>query len=277
MQTSRRTTIVTAALLLMLGVTGARAGETLDRIKAEGVLKMSTDPEYPPQSSLDAATNEFVGFDIDVGREIAKRLGVEIQFVTPGWDVITVGRWAGRWDMSVGSMTPTKERAEVLDFPAVYYFTPAALVVHKDNTTIAKVEDAGGKQIGVGQATTYESYLNRNLTIDVAEAPPFEYLIDGAVVRTYETDLLALDDLRLGDGTRLDGALTALPTILDAIKRGYPLKVIGEPLFKEPLAIAIDKGDPEFGAEITRIVGEMKADGTLARLSEQYYGADLTN
>ena len=277
MLTSHRTTIVAAALLLALGIAGARAGETLDRVKANGVLKMSTDPEYPPQSSLDAATNEFVGFDIDVGREIAKRLGVDIQFVTPGWDVITAGRWAGRWDMSVGSMTPTKERAEVLDFPAVYYYVPASLVVHKDNTTIAKVEDAGGKQLGVGQATTYENYLKKDLVIDVTDAPPFEYRISDAVIRTYETDLLALDDLRLGDGTRLDGALTALPTILDAIKRGYPLKVIGEPLFKEPLAVAIDKGDPAFKVEIARIVGEMKADGTLAKLSEQYYGADLTN
>jgi polar amino acid transport system substrate-binding protein len=139
------------------------------------------------------------------------------------------------------------------------------------------VKDASGKQIGVGQATTYENYLRKDLKIDVADAPPFDYLIDDAVIKTYETDLLALDDLRLGDGTRLDAALTALPTIMDAIKRGYPLKIIGDPLFKEPLAVAIDKGDPEFGAEITRIVSEMKSDGTLKRLSEQYYGANLTD
>ena len=276
MPMSRRGTIIMAALLAAFAQ-GAQAGEVLDRIKSQGVLKMSTDPEYPPQSSLDAMTNEFVGFDIDVGRAIANRLGVEIQFVTPGWDVITAGRWAGRWDMSVGSMTPTRERAEVLDFPAVYYFTPASLVVHKDNSTISTVQDAGGKQIGVGQATTYENYLNKNLVIDVVEAPPFEFQIDDAVIRTYETDLLALDDLRLGDGTRLDGALTALPTILDAIKRGYPLKVVGDPLFKEPLAIAIDKGDPEFAAEISRIVSEMKSDGTLEKLSDKYYGTDLTD
>lgn len=276
MPMSRRGTIIMAALLAALAQE-AQAGEVLDRIKSQGVLKMSTDPEYPPQSSLDALTNEFVGFDIDVGRAIANRLGVEIQFVTPGWDVITAGRWAGRWDMSVGSMTPTKERAEVLDFPAVYYLTPASLVVHKDNSTISTVRDASGKQIGVGQATTYESYLNKDLVIDVVEAPPFGFQIDDAVIRTYETDLLALDDLRLGDGTRLDGAVTALPTILDAIKRGYPLKVVGDPLFKEPLAIAIDKGDPEFSAEITRIMTEMKSDGTLEKLSEQYYGTDLTD
>jgi ABC-type amino acid transport substrate-binding protein len=124
MPISRCETIIAAALLSVLCMGTPEAGETLDRIKSNGVLKMSTDPEYPPQSSLDPDTSEFVGFDIDVGREIAKRLGVDIQFATPGWDVITAGRWAGRWDMSVGSMTPTRERAEVLDFPRPSTISP---------------------------------------------------------------------------------------------------------------------------------------------------------
>ena len=179
---------------------------------------MSTDPEYPPQSSLDE-NNQFVGFDIDVGRQIADRLGVDIEFVTPSWDVITAGNWAGRWDVSVGSMTPTAARREVLDFPAVYYYTPAALVVHADNNSIAAPADASGRTIGVGVATTYENYLKKDLVIDAEGAPPFEYRIDDANIQTYDTDLLALDDLRLGDGVRLDAAVTALPTIMDAINK----------------------------------------------------------
>lgn len=262
-----------AALALPLP---ARAGAVLDRVMKAGVVKMSTDPQYPPQSSLDPETNEFKGFDIDVGTEIAKRLGVKIAFVTPGWDVITAGRWNGRWDMSVGSMTVTKARKEALDFPAVYYYTPATLVVHKDNATIKTVADASGKRVGVGQATTYEDYLRHNLEIATEDAPPFKYQIDDAKIQTYESDLLSLDDLRLGDGTRLDAAITALPSVLDAQKRGYPIRPVGEPLFKEPIAVAIDKGDGEFGAKIKEIVTAMKEDGTLARLSERYYGTDLT-
>lgn len=123
------------ALLFTLGAGVSHAGEVLDRIMTDKVMVMSTDAEYPPQSSLDE-NNEFIGFDIDVGKEIAKRLGVEIKFVTPSWDVITAGKWAGRWDVSVGSMTPTAARKEVLDFPAIYYYTPASLVVHQDNETI---------------------------------------------------------------------------------------------------------------------------------------------
>src|SRR3546814_2930702 len=91
---------------------------------------MSSDAEYPPQSFLNDK-NELDGFDVDVGKEIAKRLGAELKIVTPSWDIITAGNWGGRWDMSVGSMTPPQKRAEVLDFPVVYYYKPAAFAVHK--------------------------------------------------------------------------------------------------------------------------------------------------
>jgi polar amino acid transport system substrate-binding protein len=103
----------------------ATAGQVLDRVMKTKTLTMSSDPAYPPQSFLNDK-NEFEGFDIDVGREIAKRLGAELKVVTPAWEVITAGKWGARWDVSVGSMTPTAERARVLDFPAIYYFTPAA-------------------------------------------------------------------------------------------------------------------------------------------------------
>ncbi|MEM9013313.1 MAG: transporter substrate-binding domain-containing protein [Pseudomonadota bacterium] len=271
----RRSLAVAFASALALAPGLAAAGETLDRVMSRGSLIMSTDPEYPPQSSLNAE-NEFIGFDIDVGTEIARRMGVEIEFVTPSWDVITAGNWSGRWDMSVGSMTPTKARAEVLNFPAIYYYTPAALVVHEENTAIDSVEAASGTSIGVGVATTYENYLNAALEIDAVGAPSFEYRVSDADIRTYDTDTLALDDLRLGDGVRLDAVVTALPTAMGAIEAGYPLKIVGDPLFLEPLSVATDKGDEAFDTRIAEIVKEMHADGTLTALSEKWYGADLT-
>jgi polar amino acid transport system substrate-binding protein len=252
----------------------ASAGEVLDRVMKNKTLVMSSDTEYPPQSFLNEK-NEMVGFDIDVGREIAKRMGVDIKFVTPSWDVITAGRWGTRWDVSVGSMTPTAKRRQVLDFPAIYYYTPASVAVHKDSK-IKEAHDASGKRIGVGIATTYEDYLKKSLKIDAAGAPPFDFKIDDANIKTYDTDNLALDDLRLGDGTRLDAVITALPTILDAIKNGYPIRVVGEPVFLEPLSVAIDKGDAEFGAKLASIVKSMRDDGTLTKLSQKWYGADLT-
>jgi len=261
------------ALPLALGGS-AEAGETLDRVTTNGVMVMSTDAEYPPQSSLNSA-GELEGFDIDVGREIAERLGVDIEFVTPGWEVITTGQWNGRWDVSVGSMTPTAARAEVLDFPAVYYYTPASLAVHADNATITAPAEASGQRIGVGVATTYESYLKKDLVIFGSDAA-LDFVIDDARIQTYETDLNAIDDLRLGDGVRLDAVMSALPTLLEAIAGGYPIKLVGDPLFLEPLSVATEKGDQQWNARLAEIVAALRADGTLRTLSEKWYGADLT-
>ncbi|HSD34684.1 MAG TPA: transporter substrate-binding domain-containing protein [Alphaproteobacteria bacterium] len=263
------------ALALALGVASpAGAGEVLDRVMKTKTLTMSSDPAYPPQSFLNDK-NEFEGFDIDVGREIAKRLGTELKIITPAWEVITAGNWGDRWDMSVGSMTPTSERARVLDFPAIYYFTPASFAVHKDSKA-QTVEDLNGKVIGVCGGCTYEAYLKKDLKIDAEGVPPFDYKVEAKEIRTYETDTNALDDLRLGDGKRLDAAMSSLTVINDAIKNGYPLRVLGDPAFYEPLAVATDKGDPEFDAKIAEIVKAMHDDGTLTKLSQKWFGADLT-
>ena len=99
------------ALALAVGVASpAGAGEVLDRVMKTKTLTMSSDPAYPPQSFLNDK-NEFEGFDIDVGREIAKRLGTELKIITPAWEIITAGNWGDRWDVSVGSMTPTSDLA----------------------------------------------------------------------------------------------------------------------------------------------------------------------
>ncbi|MDH3595810.1 MAG: transporter substrate-binding domain-containing protein [Rhodospirillales bacterium] len=265
------------ALMALTGlITGpAWAGEVLDRITGTKTLVVSTDAEYPPQS-MQKPDGSFAGFDVDVATELAKRLGAEVKFVTPAWEIITGGKWGGRWDASVGSMTPTQQRAKVLDFPAVYYFTPAAFYVHKDSKAQA-LADLNGKRIGTCGGCTYEDYLNRKLVIDAEGAPPFEYVVDAGEIRTYETDVNAMDDLRLGDGVRLDAGLSALPTVAEAIKNGYPLRVVGEPVFYEPLSVAIDKGDPELAAKIAAAVEDMRKDGTLGKLSEKWYGVDLSS
>jgi polar amino acid transport system substrate-binding protein len=98
--------------------------DLLARIQQEGVIRVSTDPAYPPQSELNEETGEYEGFDIDVATEIANRLGVEVEWETPTWNAIVSGGWRDRWDMSVGSMTVTEERAEVVNFTPAYYYRP---------------------------------------------------------------------------------------------------------------------------------------------------------
>ena len=200
----------------------AGAGEVLDRVMKTKTLTMSSDPAYPPQSFLNDK-NEFEGFDIDVGREIAKRMGAELKVVTPAWEVITAGNWGQRWDISVGSMTPTSERAHVLDFPAIYYFTPASFAVHKDSKA-QKIEDLNGKVIGVCGGCTYESYLKKELKIDAEGVPPFEYKVEPKEIRTYETDTNALDDLRLLSNLDFDRTPP------------FALLLVGQPPLRDTLA-----------------------------------------
>jgi polar amino acid transport system substrate-binding protein len=254
-------------------------GSLLAEVCASGTLVVSTDPAYPPQSSLDKKTGEYVGFDIDVATEIAERLGVEVGWETPSWDVLTAGSWNDRWQMSVGSMTPTNDRQKVLNFTQPYYYTPAVIVVHEDNTTVSDLAtDLDGAKIGVCSGCTYDQFLNKKLQI---KGFTFDFIIDDAQVSGYDTDTTALADLALGDGARLDAVMTSLTTAQGYIDAGEPVKIVGDPVFYEPLAVAIDKNaeaDPaSFTETVDGIVGEMHEDGTLSELSKKWYdGVDLT-
>ncbi|ODR88380.1 transporter substrate-binding domain-containing protein [Sinorhizobium alkalisoli] len=261
-----------AALAL---ATAAQAGETLDRVMDKKAMVVATNSGWPPQSYLDDS-NQLVGFDIDVSREIAKRLGVEVSFETPDWATLTGGRWQGRYDLGVGSVTPTKARAQVIDFAGVYYYSPYVYVLHKDSQA-KSVADLNGKIIGVETATTSEDYIRRQLEIDAPGLPPVEYKVDPGEVRTFADSMLPFDDLRLGDGVRLDAVIAPEQTALNAIKNGYPLRVLdGEYAFKEPLVVIAEKVDADWTKKVGAIIGEMKEDGTLAALTTKWYGKDYS-
>lgn len=274
MKFNRRVSMLAISAAIALSGTSAFAGDALDRVMENGVLKVATDANWAPQSFLND-NNEMDGFDVAVAREIATRLGVEVEYVTPSWDIITAGNWSGRWDMSVGSMTPTVARAEVLSFPEVYYYTPASIAVHADSP-YQNVGDLNGEVVGATTASTFELYLQKDLTIDAEGVPSFEYQVTPGELRSYKDGTAALDDLRLGDGVRINAMVGSLPAILAAIESGYPVRVLGEPVFYEPLAVAIDRGDADFNDKVAGIVREMKEDGTLATLSQEWYGIDYT-
>ncbi len=239
-----------------------------------GVLRVATDPAYPPQSSYDETTGTWQGFDIDVATDIAKRLGVQVKWVTPAWDVITAGHWSGRWDLSVGSMTITAERAQVLDFSTPYYYTPAGIAVQK-GSPITSFDQLSGKSIGVCGACTYEYYLERKL--DIPGYTPTYVIPQDVKIVTYDTDSTAIQDLVLG---RLDAVMSAVPTLQAAIDKGKPIQLLGDPVFYEPLAAAADKSAPEdptsFIQAVSDIITQMHQDGTLTQLSMKWYKTDLT-
>ncbi len=272
--------------------TPTAATNKLDQILARGTLVISTDPAYPPQSQLvEGATraantkcasdqhtaNELSGFDIDTAVNIAKALGVEPCFFTPDWTLIIGGKWSDRWDISIGSMSITPERMQVLYFTQPYYTTPAAFFVNKDNTTYKTPADLSGKKIGGCTGCTYDSYLAGTLKIP---GETIDLVVKNPNFQGYETDLNALQDLALGDGVRLDAVITAQPTGEGAIKNGLAIKQLGDPVFFEYLAGAVDKSAPldpvPLAKKVSEIIQKMHSDGTLLQLSQKYYGTDLT-
>lgn len=266
-------TAIAAAVLAMASL--AHAGATLDRVMSKKTMVVATNSGWPPQSFLND-NNEMVGFDIDVSREIGKRLGVEVSFQTPDWATLTGGHWQGRYDVGVGSVTPTKSRAQVIDFAGIYYYSPYVYVVHKDSP-LKSVGDLNGKVIGVETATTSEDFIRRNLQIDAPGMPPIQYKVEPGEVRTFADSMLPFDDLRLGPGVRLDAVIAPEQTALNAIKNGYPLRIIqGEYAFREPLVVIAEKGDSEWTAKVGEIIKSMKADGTLGTLTKKWYGADYS-
>lgn len=276
------------ALTLAFAVTACGGGDEasddlLASIEEKGTLTVSTDPAYPPQSELNEDTGEYEGFDIDVAKEIADRMGVDIAWEAPAWDTIISGSWNGRWDISVGSMTITPERAEVLHFTPPYYFTPASYAVHEDNTTITDADGLAGKKIGVCGGCTYDLYLQNKLQIsqdEKGEAETIESKVSDPQIKTYDTDSTAIQDLALGDGRRLDAVVSAFPTLEAAIEAGSPIKVVPPDLYYEPLSVAIDRSSQldatSLVDRISEIIEEMHDDGTMVELSEKWYGTDLT-
>ena len=224
-----------------------------------GTVIVANDANYPPQSSVDQATGELVGFDVDVAKKMGELLGLTVEFKNPAWETIPAGLQQGKYDVSIGSMTITPERQKVLAFSDPYYYTSGQVFVKKGGPQISGVADLAGKKVGVGAATTYYDYLKKN---------------SDAVVKTYTTDADAFPDLANGN---LDFVMTAGPTGQQAILSGQPFDFSGKPLYYEDLAFALKQGEPDWLAMLDYAVQTMHSDGSLTAMSKQWYnGMDLT-
>jgi len=287
--------IVAVLASLVLAACGAAATaepkDLLAAIKQRGYIVVSTDPNYEPQSFLNAegkrpsdtkcpadnlTTAEMQGFDVDVAKSIGEALGVETCFATPEWDMITAGSWADKWDLSVGFMTITEDRQKILDFSVPYYYTPAVVAVRADSgiTDLAGLE---GQALCAGTSTTYETWLNHGdlgPTVDVIVKAP------NVTVVPLSTDQDCAQAIAAGREDFV-GYSTA-ETVVDAnIAAGYPVVKVGNPVYYEKLAAAFDKGSTlsaeSLRAEVDKLFTAMHEDGRLSQLSTQWFGADYTN
>jgi len=256
------------------GPTTPITGGLLEKVLNAGKLVVSTDAAYPPQSEQ-KPDGSYEGFDIDVATALAERLGVELEWTTPAWEVITAGSWAGRWDVSVGSMTITPERLEVLNFSVPYYFTPAQMAASAQSG-ITTLEGLAGKTVCVGESTTYLQWLQGTLDFGPGgrpDPPPA-----GVIATTLPTDRDCALQWQQGRFD-FDGWLSSDTTVQLAIDDGLPLVRVGDPVYSEPLAVAADRSgaDPsDLLAILSETITEMHADGTLSQLSIKWFGSDIT-
>ncbi len=271
--------------------TQAPVNDLLNDIKTRGYILVSTDPNYAPQSFLNTSgkrpsdtkcpsdaltTAEMQGFDVDVAAELGKRLGVETCFATPSWDLITAGSWADKWDISVGSMTITPERQKVLDFTTAYYYTPAVVAVLKDSG-ISSLDKLAGQSLCVGTSTTYQDWLSGKLDLpaeNIYSQPPA-----GVKIVALSTDQDCAQSLGAG---RKDfvGYVTSGTVVDQNIANGLAVVKVGNPVYSENLAVAIDKShklDPtSLVSALDGFVKAMHTDGTLSQLSMKWFKADIT-
>jgi len=289
--------LLALVLILSFGLAacgGASGGDgtLLGEVKARGYLVVSTDPNYAPQSFLDPDASradgtscpddlltygEMVGFDVDTAKAVADGLGVEVCFATPDWDLVTAGSWGDRWDISIGSMTNTITRGEVLVFAHPYYYTPAQFAAAADSG-ITSLADLEGQTICVASATTYLDWFNGELTIpdtSIYADPPSDFTL-----AELPTDQECAQSISAGR-PEFSVYLTSDTVINSNIAGGLDVVKVGSPVFSEDLAPAIDKSssfdNATFVAEVNSIVKGLHADGTLSALSLQWFdGIDLT-
>jgi polar amino acid transport system substrate-binding protein len=293
----KKRSLALVALLILLSLLisacqSSSANDLLGEIKSRGTLRISTDPNYAPQSALvkdqkraantkcgsdELTANQLEGFDIDTAIEVAKRLGVEACFVTPDWDTITAGSWGGRWDVSVGSMTITKPRQQILWFSPGYYYTPAQVAARK-GSSIKSVADLSGKPVCVGSGTTYETYLSGG-DVGIPDADIKQAAPKDVKVVALSTDSECAQAIQAGR-TDFEAFLTSGTVVDQAIAQGIDVEKIGGPVYVENLAVAIDKKaskDPKSLLDaVSKAINEMHTDGTLKNSSMKWYSADLT-
>jgi polar amino acid transport system substrate-binding protein len=286
--------ILSILLVVSVGLTACGGGgdqTLLEVIQDRGYLVVSTDPNYEPQSFLDPnATRpegtvcpddllvygEMRGFDVDTAKEVADRLGVEVCFATPDWDVITAGSWGDRWDISIGSMTITTARQQVLDFAHPYYYTPAQFAAATDSG-ITTWDDLNGQTLCVAAATTYLDWLNGQLGIpdsSIFTDPP-----TGVEIVELPTDQECAQSIAAGR-PEFSVYLTSDTVVTSNIENGLGVVKVGGVVFVEELAPAIDKSSSHdtatFIEAVSDAIADMHADGTLSSSSMEWFEIDLT-
>lgn len=242
------------ALLLTTMTANANA---LEEVKAKGEFSFAMSGQFPPFSFIND-NGELVGFDVDIGMEVAKRLGVKGKPVQTAWDGILAGLLADKYDAIIGSMTINEERAKSVDFSNPYYQSGAQLFV-KTDSGITNIDEMNGKRVGVTLGETYETWLKEN-------RPEIE-------VVSYKGLPLIIADLVNG---RIQGFVSdRVAGTLTLKDKELPAGAVGELLYPEKIGVAIRKDRTDLLDAINKALADMMADGTYEKISINWVGVDI--
>ena len=237
------------------------AADQLAAIQANGKLVVALEGAWQPWSYHDES-DTLVGYDVEVSRAIAKKLGVEPEYVESDWDSLFAGLDAGRFDIVCNGVEVTDERAKTYDFTTPYGYIHTALAVRKDNEDIKSFEDLKGKTTANSLASTYmelaESYGDTVQGIDTLEET-IQLLTAGRIDATLNADVSFYDYLN--------------------VHPDADFKLVAQTEDASHVAIPVRKGDDSASLleAINTAIEELRADGTLKALGEKYFGQDISS
>ncbi|WP_349409565.1 transporter substrate-binding domain-containing protein [Pseudalkalibacillus sp. SCS-8] len=256
----KKTWIYSFILVLTVGLLAACG--TDDKEKTTGdereVLKIGTEATYPPFSFRDSETNDVTGYDVEIAREVAKRIGMKAEFIPTEWKGMFGALDSERIDMIANQVTITDDRKKKYSFSEPYTVSGGQVIVHKDNDDIKSLEDLEGKTVGTTQGSNY------------AEAAKEA----GANLKFYKGIAQALTDLNV---KRIDAALNDRLFIQQELKGdNYNVKAVGDPFNETKMGFAFRKDQEKLIEEVNKALKEMEKDGTLEEISQKYFGEDVS-
>ena len=237
------------------------AADQLAAIQTNGKLVVALEGAWQPWSYHDES-DTLVGYDVEVSRAIAEKLGVEPEYVESDWDSLFAGLDAGRFDIVCNGVEVTDERAKTYDFTTPYGYIHTALAVRKDNEDIKSFEDLKGKTTANSLASTY---------MELAESY-------GATVQGIDT---LEETIQLLTAGRIDATLNADVSFYDYLNvhPDADFKLVAQTEDASHVAIPVRKGDDSVSLleAINTAIEELRADGTLKALGEKYFGQDISS
>ncbi|WP_072784185.1 transporter substrate-binding domain-containing protein [Duganella sacchari] len=246
-------------MLALCAALPAMAADLLGAVKARGTLKVAMEGTYPPFNYREK-NGELAGYDVDVARLVAGKLGLKVEFVTSEWASILAGLSANKYDVIISQVGINPKREQAFDFSEPYIYSVPQLIVRKNETaTYKSLAELKGKKLGVGQGSVYEQQ---------AKAVP------GIEVRSYAAAPETMADLASG---RIDAALN------DSLMSAYLLKISRLPIKAgaqvgavERMGIPFQKGNPQFRQALNKVLADAAADGSLKAISLKWFGADVS-